>query len=185
MTALRLGRLAVTIELLFIGILTVWLALNTDSGADVVPRPIALLLLYATPGIVALFGLIGRRRSLVFAAAVVLLPGSVISIVTVIFFLPAILLWLTSLLMAAPGDGRGSRLTGALEIVIACCLMLGAAVALFSTTAAGCTADGSTCGDGFLTWTGVGLAVAIDLVAIAFAAWRSDLTWPSLGGVRP
>jgi hypothetical protein len=84
--------------------------------------------------------------------------------------------------MRAPADRRGSPLAGTLELVIATGLMLGAAVALFSTTTAGCTVDGSDCGSGFLSWAGVSLAVVIDVVAIAFATWRAGLTWPSRRG---
>jgi hypothetical protein len=171
----RLGRLAVTADVMLAAILTVFLAGATDSDGDVVPRPVLLLLLYATPGIVGAIGVVERRRSLLFAAGAALLPGSLLSFagVTLVFVIPAVLSWAAAAAMSRPD--RGSRLAELLEVVVELALMLGAAIALFSTTTEGCTADGSVCGSGFLSWTGVAWAVALDAIAIAFAVWRSGL----------
>src|SRR5438067_2056973 len=78
-TAVRLGRLAAVADLTLTAFLTALLLRITDSGLDAIPRPLALLPLYAAPGIVGALGVLGRRRSLLLAAGVVLVPGSIVS----------------------------------------------------------------------------------------------------------
>lgn len=171
---MRLGRMAVVADLVLAATLTVLLLLITRSGLDAVPRPLALLALYAAPGVVGAIGVRGGRRSLLLAAGVVLLPGSVLSFagVTLVFVLPAVLFWAAAL-TTAPPDPRPSRATELAEVAVIAGLMLGAALALFGLSRSGCNESGSICGSGFLSPEGVGAELALLLAAIAVAASRA------------
>jgi len=169
----RLGRLAVIADLVLAGVLTALLLRITNASLDAIPRPLALLPLYATPGIVGSLGVLGRRRSLLYASGVVLAPGAVLSFtgVTLIFVLPMALFWAAAVTMGPPIE-RPSRVAELAELTTAAGLMLGAAVALFATSWSGCSETGSVCGSGSLSREGVGLEVALLAAAIAFAARR-------------
>jgi hypothetical protein len=75
---------------------------------EVVPRGLAIGLLYAVPGVVAALGAIGGRRSVLAAAAFASAIGSVVAFsgVTVIFLVPALLF------AAAAGAGQTRSATG-------------------------------------------------------------------------
>jgi hypothetical protein len=169
----RLGRLAVVADLVLASVLTAFLLRVGHESLDAVPRPLALLALYAAPGIVGAVGVMGRRRSLVFAAGVVLAPGSVLSFagVTLIFVLPLALFWASAVTMGPPA-GLPRRTAEFGELTVAAGLMLVAAVALLSLTWAGCNDSGSICGTGFLSVEGVAVELALLGAAVAFAAWR-------------
>lgn len=180
---MRLGWMAVVADLVLAGALTALLFLITTSSLDAVPRPLALLALYATPGAVGAIGVRGRRRSLLLAAGVVLVPGSVLSFagVTLVFVLPAVLFWAASLTMAPPKP-RPSRATELAEVAVIAALMLGAAPALFGLSWSGCSESGSICGSGFLSLAGVGAELALLVAAVGVAADRTG--WrPRAGGI--
>lgn len=170
----RLGRMAVVADLALAAFLTALLLRITDSTLDAVPRPLALLALYATPGIVGALGVAGRRRSLLFAAGVVLAPGAVLSFagVALMFVLPLALFWAAAVTMDPPVP-RQSRAVEVAELTIVAGLMLGAGVALFALSGSGCSDSGSICGSGFLTREGVGLELALLMAAVAVAAART------------
>lgn len=171
----RLGRMAVVADLALAGFLTALLLRITEPDPlDAIPRPLALLPLYATPGIVGVFGVIGRRRSLLFAAGVVLAPGSVLSFagVTLVFVLPLALFWAAAVAMDRPG-GDQPRVVEYVELTVVAALMLGAGVALLTLTWSGCNDSGAICGSAFLTLQGVGVELASLIAAVGFAAWRA------------
>ena len=170
----RLGRMAVVADLLLAGFLTALLLVLTSSDLDAIPRPFALLLLYATPGIVGAMGVIGRRRSLLYAAGVALAPGSVLSFtgVTLIFVLPLALFWAAAVTMGPPGP-RPARIVELAELSVLAGLIVGAGVALITLTEAGCNASGSHCSSAVLTGRGAAVEVGLLLAAVGFAAWRA------------
>lgn len=170
----RLGRMAVAADLVLAVALTSLLLGITHDSLDAVPRPLALLALYATPGIVGALGVRGRRSSLLFAAGVVLVPGSVLSFagVTLIFALPLALFWAAAVTMES-AEPRSPGIVAIAEVTIAVVLMVGAAVALFTTSWSGCSDSGSICGSGFLTLPGVVLELALVILAVGFAASRT------------
>lgn len=170
----RLGGLAVVADLVLAGFLCALLLLTANEPLDAIPRPLALLPLYAAPGVVGALGVVGRRRSLLFAAGVVLAPGSVLSFagVTLMFVLPLALFWAAAVTMDSPNP-RPSRAIELAELTVVASLMLGAGLALFAASRPGCSDSGSICGSGFLTLEGVGLELALLLAAVGFAAWRA------------
>ncbi|HEX7948947.1 MAG TPA: hypothetical protein VF494_01255 [Candidatus Limnocylindrales bacterium] len=167
--------MAVVADLVLALALTALLLRVTQESLDAIPRPFALLALYATPGIVGALGVRGGRRSLLLAAGIVLVPGSLLSFtgVTLIFALPLALFWAAAVTMGPP-DPRPSRAGELAELIVAAGLMLGAGLALFATSWSGCTDTGSICGSGFLSWQGVGLELGLLLAAIAVAARRAS-----------
>ena len=172
--AQRLGRLGIASDVLLAATLAVFVQGNAGGHLDFAPRSLALLALYTAPGLVATCGLLGRRRSFVLAAALALVPGSVLSMagVTLVFVLPIVLL-------AASAASLGSPRTGPVveigEALVAIVLLVAAGVAMLGLTTSGCSADGATCGSGLLTVQGLGLELALQAIAIAFAAGRSGL----------
>lgn len=173
--------MAVLADLALAGFLTILLLRITNDEPDAIPRPLALLALYTAPGIVGALGVLGRRRSLLFAAGLVLGPGSLLSLtgVTLIFALPMALFWAAGVTMGRPML-RSSRVAELAELTVSAGLMLGAAVALFATSWSGCSDSGSTCGSGFLSQEGVGLEVLLLAAAILFATSRARR--PARGG---
>jgi hypothetical protein len=169
----RLGRLGAASDLLLTGILSVLLLALTNQSSDAIPRPLALLPLYAAPGLVGALGVVGRRRSLLAAAGVVLAPGCLLSFagVTLIFVLP-LALFLAAAATMGPPDPKPSRLTELVEISVVSGLVLTAGVSLFALASAGCNASGSICGSGFVTARGVAIEVVLLIAAVGFAAFR-------------
>jgi len=172
-----LGVAAVVADLVLALLLTAVLLAWTNVSLDAVPRPLALLALFATPGLIGAIGVRAQRRSLLLAAGFVLLPGSLLSFagVTLVFAVPAVLF-----VAAAATMPRLTVPVGVEAIDLAACveLVFAAAVALFTLTANTCgTSDGmSECGSGVLTVEGVVVEVVLLAVAVAFAAWRAGLT---------
>jgi hypothetical protein len=171
----RLARLGVVADLVLAAVLTAFLFIATSGWLDAVPRPLALLGLYATPGIVGAFGVMGRRRALLLAAAIALLPGSFLSMagVTLVFLLPLVLF-----AAAASQMARDVRWFGELaDVVVLFGLMLGAGVALLALTANTCATNPSAaaCSSAALTIQGVAAELALLVAAIGYAAWRAGL----------
>jgi hypothetical protein len=171
----RLGRRGVVADLVLAAVLTGFLLITTDTGLDAVPRPLALLALYATPGIVAACGVMGRRRSLLLAAAIVLLPGSFLSMagVTLVFLLPLVLFAAAASQMTR--DVR--RFEGLADVVALAGLIVAAGIALLALTADTCATDpaAAACSSAALTIQGVAVELALLLAAVGFAAWRAGL----------
>jgi hypothetical protein len=175
----RLGRLAVVAQLVLTGLLTALLLGMSHPSLDVVSRPLALALLYATPGVVGALGVVGRRRSFLFAAGIVLVPGSILSFtgVTLIFVLQLALFWAAGVGMGPPARGPSvaAELT---ELIVLAGLILASGLALFTLSGSGCNDSGSICTSSFLTLKGVGLELALAIAAVGFGAWS---VWRRLG----
>lgn len=99
------------------------------------PRAIAIPVLYATMGLLAIIGGLQRRPASVVAAGVLCLAGTILSIATIEFVVPGILLILFgSRLQARPARRRSEALIAAAAVL----LVVSAAVALLAMTEARC-----------------------------------------------
>jgi hypothetical protein len=169
------GMLGATAQLLLAVSLGAFLAVATDSTGDAIPRPLVFTLLYATPGVVGLLGARSRRRSLLVAAVLPLIPGSVLSfsLVTLIFVVPAAL-------MAASAAGisrSGIRAQSVAMTVGIAALTVGAGWAMllgFTRDTCGSGLGGASfCGTGLISIEGVLVGLVFLGTAIALAAWWS------------
>ena len=183
-SGIRLGRRAAIVDIALAAALAGLLLVVTNGPGDVVPRPLALLALYATPGIVGGVGVLGGRRGLVWAATIVLIPGSLLSMagVTLVFILPAVLFAATAI---AIGPGRAAGFDDLVDAILPAALVIAAGVALFRLTANTCETDPSAaaCSSAALTFAGVGLELALLAAAVSFAAWRAGLP-RTIGALR-
>lgn len=101
-----------------------------------VPRPIAIPALYATAGLLAIVGALQRRPSIVAAAGVLCLVGMILSVATIAFAVPGILLILLgSRIRAVPSTRRRSEAVIAAATAL---LVVSAAGALLVTTEGRC-----------------------------------------------
>jgi hypothetical protein len=175
-TWLRPARMAVATDLLLTAVLAIFLSIATHSRGDAIPRPLVIAVLFATPGVIGLLGVIGERRSLLGAAALPLIPGSVLSfaLVTLVFVIPALLFMVAMAAMPASSRPLSERLIGAGRTLVVGGLVIAAGFAgLIGMTVEGCysTATVSGCGSGLTSWAGVATGALLLLVAIAIAAW--------------
>jgi hypothetical protein len=188
----RSQRLALVVGLavlaLAVGVSAFIGAQSHDPGPpEDVPRAIAIPALYATIGLLAIIGAIQRRKAIVIAAGVLCLVGAILSVATLEFVFPGILLIGLGLRLRGQ-TGRGRR--EAVIAAVAVLLVIGAAIALLSLTEgrcweaagspaaptysvipcgsqAGLTAGGSTFASGFdsgMLTIGGGLGEAVLLV---------------------
>jgi uncharacterized membrane protein len=170
-------------------------AQSRDPGPpEDVSRAIAIPALYATIGLLAIIGAIQRRPAIVIAAGVLCIVGAILSVATIEFVIPGILLiGLGSRLHSQPGRGRREVAIGAVAVL----LVVSAGLALLSMTKercwvaagspaaptyavipcgsqAGLTTGGSTFASGFdsgVLTIGGGLSEAVLLVgAVSLAA---------------
>jgi hypothetical protein len=145
----RAPRLAVLVGVAVLGLavaLSVFIRyLSRDLGPpDDVPRAIAIPALYATMGLLAIIGAVQRRPAIVVAAGVLCLVGMILSIATIEFLVPGVLLiGLGSRIQARPA----LRWPQAVIAAAAVLLVVSAAIALLAMTedrcwqAAGLPAD--------------------------------------------
>jgi hypothetical protein len=169
------GMLGATAQLLLAVILGAFLAVATDSTGAAFPRPLVFTLLYATPGVVGLLGARSRRRSLLVAAVLPLIPGSVLSfsLVTLIFVVPAVL-------MAAGAAGiarSGIRAQSVVMTVGIAALIVGAGwtmlLGITRDTCGSGLGGASSCGTGLISFEGVLVGLVLLGTAVALAAWWS------------
>ena len=143
----RSVRLAAWVGLIVVGLsIAVGVLIQAQAARDLgppedVPRAVAIPALYATMGLLAIIGAIERRPAIVAAAGLLCFVGSILSIATLEFVVPGIVL-------IALGSGVRGRPRGRMrEAVIAGAtigLVIGAAVVLLATTEGRCwTATGS------------------------------------------
>jgi hypothetical protein len=100
-----------------------------------VPRAIAVPALYATMGLLALIGALQRRPAIVVAAGVLCLVGAILSVATIAFAVPGVLLILLgSRIQALPTRQRSDAVVAAAAVL----LVVSAAVALLVMTTNRC-----------------------------------------------
>lgn len=177
-SSLRLGYAAVLLLFGLAGGLALLLLFISGSAPDpdLLPRPLVLGALYATPGLIAFIGLRGRRPSLLVAAAIALGVGAFLSFsgLTLIFLLPAILLLGSAVQMRAPHTGRPFALSVGVTLLVAALLIAGGWAVVIGLTAERCAsvADFEACSSAAITFEGVlvgaaclGLAIAVAILA--------------------
>ena len=178
--AIDVGLLGALIQLVFAVVLGGFLSGITAPTGDAVPRPLVVFLLYAAPGLVALLGARSQRRSLLVAAALPLVPGSILSFsgVTLIFVLPAILMVAGAAGIARPRVSSGaSRIDGAgvgVAVSIAALLVAAGWAMLLGFTRDTCSSganDTASCGSALISIEGIAVGLALQLAALALAAW--------------
>ncbi len=133
------ARLAAMVGIVVIGMavaLGVFIQLQEHGGPpEVVPRSVAIPVLYATAGLIAIIASIQRRPLIVMGAGVVCLVGIILSVAAFPFAAPGILLVALGARMA-PVSGQGRR-DGAVAAAVVV-LVVGAGVALLATTGERC-----------------------------------------------
>ncbi len=139
-------RLTVWVGLIILGLSVAVGVLIRSQARDLgppedVPRAIAIPALYATMGLLAVIGALGRRPAIVVAAGVLCIAGSILSIATLEFVVPGIVL----IVLGSRLQGRPRRRLGEAAVAGATiALVIGAAVVLLATTDGRCwTASGS------------------------------------------
>lgn len=139
-------RLALWVGIAVLGLavavgLVIQAQVRDPSPPEGVPREIAIPALYATMGLLAVIGALQRRAAIVVAAGVLCFVGAILSVATIEFVVPGILL-----------IGLGARIQGqparpgreAAIAMAAVVLIVGAGAALLSITEERCwTATGS------------------------------------------
>lgn len=99
------------------------------------PRAIAIPTLYATMGLLAIIGAFQRRPAIVVAAGVLCLVGTIVSVATIEFAVPGVLLILLgSRIQALPTRHRSEAVIAAAVVV----LVVSAAIALLGMTEGRC-----------------------------------------------
>lgn len=173
------GLVGALADLLLAGILGAFLMVATDPTGDAVPRPIVLAVLYATPGLIGLIGVRARRPWVLVAAALPLLPGSVLSYgVTLVFVAPAAVMLIGASDMHRASGRQGNRAWGAAAaFVVAALVILAGWAAVIGLTEPGCVAipGGESCSSAYVSIRGVLVAGACLLCALAIAAWGAGL----------
>ena len=102
---------------------------------DDVPRALAIPALYATMGLLAIIGALQRRPAIVVAAGVLCLVGAILSVATIEFAVPGILLVLLGSRIQALPTRHGSEGVIAAAAVL---LVVSAAIALLALTGERC-----------------------------------------------
>jgi hypothetical protein len=100
-----------------------------------VPRALAIPALYATMGLLAIIGALQRRPTIVVAAGVLCLVGAILSVATIEFAVPGILLILLGSRIQALPTRHGSEGVIAAAAVL---LVVSAAIALLALTGERC-----------------------------------------------
>lgn len=127
----RRRQLAMMVGLVIVGMavaLGVFIhAQPRDPGPpEDVPRALAFLAAYATPGLLALIGAFQRRPAIVVAAGVLSIAGSVLSVASIAFAVPGIVLILLGSRMGGRPTQRRNELVIAAAVVL---LVASAAIA--------------------------------------------------------
>ena len=100
-----------------------------------VPRALAIPALYATMGLLAIIGALQRRPAIVVAAGVLCLVGAILSVATIEFAVPGVLLILLgSRIQALPPRHRSEPVIAAAAVL----LVVSAAIALLALTEERC-----------------------------------------------
>ena len=177
--AVRLGYAAALLQLVLAAALAILVLLISPDfpDPDAVPRPLVLGALYATPAVIAMIGVRWRRPSLLVAAATALIVGAFLSFsgVTLVFFIPALLMLSAALRMRAPHTGRPFGVSVAVAGLVAVLIIAAGWLVLFALTDDRCvTADGAvSCSSAALTVAGglaaaacLGLAIGVAVLAV-------------------
>ena len=170
------ARVGVALDLILTATLTIFLLVATGPDRlDPVPRPLVLAALLATPAVIGAMAIARRRRSLLIAAAMPLVPASLLSwaFVTLPFAIVAVLFVAGAASLPRPAETAGARLIHASQgFAVASLVLLAGWAVLFGLTTETCVSDAvsTLCGNGVITVEGLGVAVALLVGAVVLAA---------------
>ena len=196
-TSRRWALLGAAAQLLLAGVLAVFVELHGNREPGALPRPLVLLGVFALPGLLGVIAIRRRSAGVLFAAGVASGLGSLLSIATLMFFVPAILMTFGG--MAMSEGFSGSRLSLALGVsravvVLALVVAAGVSALLFTDercwisyeTSSGVVtepaplatgevavpdgASGYSCSTGAISARGVGLGSLFGAAGLALAA---------------
>lgn len=126
LSATSVGRLGAIVQLLIAGIIAIPTLIMATDSPDSAARAVALAITYGMPGVVAYIGAVRRSRALLFAAALADLPASILSVVTLVFLIPAALLALAGAGMRAQGVSAANLVRGLTTTAVLASLLIGA-----------------------------------------------------------
>ena len=166
--------IGVALNLVLAAMLTAFLLSATHSGGDAVPRPFVLAALLATPAVIAAIGIARRRRSLLLAAGVPLIPASFLSfaLVTLPFAIVALLYAAGAASIQPTEEPRTLRVRHAFQAATVAFFVVAAGwVVLFGLTVSGCfdIPGGTECGESFTSAAGAAVAAILLIGAIVLA----------------
>jgi hypothetical protein len=171
-----LAVLGVFVGLLLAAMVGLLLWVSADWQGDALPRPLAVAILYGAPSIVGLVGVMSRRRWPLVGAGAALFLGALISVGTFVFFLPALLMIGGGFTIGETTDEQAARRLAVGQAAASGGLLLLAGwAALFGLTSNGCVDlnGGQLCSENFITPTGVLVAAACLVAAVAVAVWSA------------
>ena len=111
------------------------LQLRDPGPPEDLPRALAIPALYATMGLLAIIGALQRRPAIVVAAGMLCVVGTILSVATIEFVVPGILL---IGLGSRIGELSGRRRAEPLIAAVAVLLVVGASIALLGMTEGRC-----------------------------------------------
>jgi len=134
------GRLVLIVGVVVLGLAIalgafIHLQLRDPGPPEGVPRAVAIPALYATMGLLAIIGAVQRRPAIVVAAGMLCLVGTILSVATIEFAVPGILLIGFG---SRIGELSGRRRAEPLIAAAAVLLVVGAAIALLGMTEGRC-----------------------------------------------
>ena len=184
-TGLDYGLIGALADIGFAIVLGSFLAINTNWQGDAAPRPLVIAVLFATPGVIALIGVLAERPWLLIAGSLPLFPAAGLSFTgaTLVFLLPAALMVVGAMRMISrPEVPRTTLANGLGMVAITVLILLGGWTVLIGLTTSACypVAGGQACGSsGFISTYGLlvaGLclaaAIAIAVLAVWVPRWR-------------
>lgn len=150
------------------------------SPPEEMPRATAIPALYATMGLLAIIGALQRRPAIVVAAGLLCFVGAILSIATIEFVVPGILL---IGLGSGIGERPGRRLREAAIAAAATVLVVGAGVALLSATEGRCWEAAGSPADPIYTVISCGAETVIPAGGSTFASGSDSGDLTIRGGI--
>jgi hypothetical protein len=168
------GLIGAMSDIGFSVVLGIFLAVGTDWSGDAAPRPVVVGILYATPGLIGLIGVLAERPWLLIAASLPLFPAAGLSDsgATLVFLLPAALMTVGAMRMInLPNIQRMTAANVGSAIAITVLILLAGWAVLIGMTEPAChpVAGGQACGSGYISVNGVIVAGGCLLAALAIA----------------
>jgi len=155
-------------------VLGILLAVNSDWSGDAAPRPVVIGILFATPGLIGLFGALAERPWLLIAGSLPLFPAAGISNsgATLVFLLPAALMTVGAMRMIGlPNMPRTTAGNVASAVAITVLVLVAGWAVLIGLTEPVCHAvsGGQECGSGYISVNGLIVAGGCLIAALAIA----------------
>src|SRR4051795_12524437 len=171
---LDFGLIGAMSDIGFAIVLGVLLAFATEWIGDALPRPLVIALLYATPGLIGLLGVVANRPWLLIAGALPLFPAAGLSLTgaTLVFLLPAVLMTAGAVRMIGRPDVPPTTLLhGVAAVAITVLVLVAGWSVLIGMTEYVCSpiAGGQSCTSGAISVGGLLVAAGCLVAALAIA----------------